>query len=68
MPQKRDRRVEARIPLGDPAVKSRVLDQIMAAYLKDQAQSWVLEADGVWTRRSVGGFSAQDALMQDFSY
>lgn len=68
MPHKIDRRVETLVSLDDPAAKSRVQDQIMAAYLKDQAQSWALGADGLWTRLSTDGFSAQDGLMQDFSY
>lgn len=65
MPHKIDRRVEALVSLEDPATKSRVQDQIMAAYLKDRAQSWALDADGVWTRLAASGFSAQDGLMQD---
>ena len=68
MPHKIDRRVEALISLDDASIKTRVQDQIMAAYLNDQAQSWALDGDGIWARMAAGGFSAQDSLMQDHSY
>jgi polyphosphate kinase len=44
------RRVETLVEAHNPTVKSQILTQIMAANLADTAQSWVLAADGSYTR------------------
>ncbi|MDP9196418.1 MAG: RNA degradosome polyphosphate kinase, partial [Pseudomonadota bacterium] len=59
-----DRRIETLIPVDNPTVHQQILDQIMMASLKDEAQSWSLQADGTWDRMVLDdGFSAHEYFM-----
>jgi len=67
MPRNLDRRVEALTPISNPTVHEQVLSQIMVANLNDEAQSWVLDSSGnysrdpAWNRKDA--FSAHDYFM-----
>ncbi len=67
MPRNLDRRVEALVPIDNPTVHQQVLDQIMVALLKDQAQSWAMHADGTYHHNSAAdnpdAFSAHTYFM-----
>jgi len=65
MPRNLDRRVETLIPVENPTVHQQVMDQVMIANLKDEAQSWTLDGDGIYSRVKAGrnAFSAHTFFM-----
>jgi polyphosphate kinase len=67
MPRNLDRRVECLTPVENPTVHQQVLQQIMVANLKDEAQSWTLDASGRYTREATwdhpSAFSAHEYFM-----
>ena len=44
------RRVETCFPILDPALAERVFNEELANYLLDNQQSWLLHADGSYSR------------------
>lgn len=64
-----DRRVELMAPVTNATVHDQVLDQIMVANLKDDAQSWVLDSEGRYHRVQPADperpFSAHDYFIKN---
>ena len=48
-----NRRVETLIEIENPTVKAQIVSQVMAANMADVAQSWVMAADGSFSRTPV---------------
>ncbi|PJI92529.1 polyphosphate kinase [Yoonia maricola] len=48
-----NRRVETLVEIKNATVKAQIVSQIMAANMADIAQSWVMSADGSFTRATV---------------
>ncbi len=45
-----ERRVETLVEVKNPTVHAQIMDQVMAANMRDEAQSWVLMPDGTYVR------------------
>ncbi len=59
-------RVEACFPFKDPEIAARVKHETLEVYLKDNSQSWLLDADGSYRRKTHQRdkrFCAQEYLM-----
>ena len=53
------------VPIENPTVHEQVMGQVMAANLKDNVQSWVMQSDESYQRVKVEGqgFSAHEYFM-----
>lgn len=67
MPRNLNGRIEVLVPIENKTVHKQILDQIMAANLKDKKQSWIMQPDGLYTRMEAEAddFSAQDYFMKN---
>ena len=65
------RRVELAWPVTDPAIRQRIIDECLVAYLHDGSDAWDLQPDGVYTRVAPADPAqrqgAQAALMARYS-
>ena len=59
------RRVEVAWPVQDPALRQRIIDECLLAYMYDQRDAWDMRPDGQYVRAAIGqpGPGAQAALM-----
>ena len=55
MPRNLDHRVETMVPIENKTVHRQILEQIMVANMKDNCQSWKLDASGQYHRIKVPG-------------
>ncbi len=60
-------RVETLVQIKNKTVHAQIIDQVMAANLADQAQSWVLQSDGGYIRHDTGekAFSCHRFFMEN---
>ncbi|HEY9127746.1 MAG TPA: polyphosphate kinase 1 [Acidobacteriaceae bacterium] len=64
MPRNLFERCEVVFPVKDKAIRARIQDEILAAFLADTAKARLMQADGSYTRvKPHGGFSSQEFMM-----
>ncbi len=65
MPRNFEGRVEIMAPVDNPTVHEQIMNQIMVANMKDEAQSWTLDAEGIYSHVPCGDdpFSAHTYFM-----
>ena len=64
------RRVETCFPIEDRRLRQRIIQESLQGYLTDNAQAWLLQADGTYRRVSAGNArrrSAQGALLKSLA-
>ena len=44
------RRIEVAWPVREPALRQRIIDECLLAYLHDEALAWQMQADGSYLR------------------
>jgi polyphosphate kinase len=59
------KRVETCIPILNPKIKQRVIDESLTLYIQDNVNSWQMDSEGNYTQAPIVGkaVSAQDFLM-----
>jgi polyphosphate kinase len=55
MPRNFFRRVEVMVPVEDPALRARILEEVLGTGLRDNQNAWSLQRDAVYARVSVEG-------------
>ena len=67
MPRNFYRRVEVMFPIESPALRKRILNEILPAYLKDNCRARLLKSDGTYVRlapeKGVAPYRCQEQLL-----
>jgi polyphosphate kinase len=66
MPRNFFRRIEIVFPIDDPALRKRLVEQILAMHLADNMKASVLDAEGVYTRPGTQKASEQRNSQTEF--
>jgi polyphosphate kinase len=66
MPRNLDRRVEAAVPVTDPALQQR-LNEILEIDLSDQTEAWHLDVDGRWSFAGGGSRRHAHRVLQELA-
>jgi polyphosphate kinase len=64
------RRIEVAWPVDDPALRQRIIDECLSAYLHDQRDAWCMNSDGVYVPVTGAGrrIGAQQALAHRYMH
>lgn len=66
MPRNLNRRIELSVPILDPLLKKRIVEEILPIELNDNSFAWELRADGTYTRVHGGEKSPETRAQQAF--
>jgi len=66
MPRNFFRRIEIVFPIEDPALRKRLVEQILAMHLADNMKASVLDSEGVYARPSTQKASEQRNSQAEF--
>jgi polyphosphate kinase len=58
------RRIEVCLPILDPKLKKRVIEEGLQRYLEDNTQAWLMDSDGHYERAQPGEAAARCAQME----
>jgi polyphosphate kinase len=66
MPRNFFRRIEIVFPIEEPALRDRIVNQILATQLADNVKASILDSDGNYTRLPLKKESSQRASQNEF--
>jgi polyphosphate kinase len=66
MPRNLDRRIELSVPILDPLLKKRIVDEILPIEINDNTFAWELGSDGTYTRVTGPEKSPETRAQQSF--
>ena len=61
------KRIEIMFPILDENCRTRIKEEILENYLKDNKNAWEMQADGSYKAITSGNYSAQEKLLQRYA-